>query len=151
MALPYGSPYVKSHANYQYVLNGEYNGKQYETLSALRVGWEPEVSPFNKDFDRTFLKRCRAYDNNGKEFDINMVFNSMLPKSRYVSDGNKDMIVTSISNKDLISLFNPSEYFSSDFKHNSNFLFFSFSLLYRSNISSNASISSFLPLRIDDL
>ena len=40
----------------------------------------------------TFLKRCRAYDNNGKEFDIQMVFN-MLEKNRYISDGNKDTIV----------------------------------------------------------
>ncbi len=103
VALPFGSPYVKTHKNYQYVLNGEYNGKQYETVAALRVGWEPEVSPFNKNFDKTFLKRCRAYDNNGREFDIEMVFNKMLKKNRYISDGNVNMIVTSKSNKDLIS------------------------------------------------
>ena len=29
----------------------QYNGKEYETVAALRVGWEPELSPFNKDFD----------------------------------------------------------------------------------------------------
>lgn len=92
LALPYGSPYKKSHDNYNYILQGEYNGFQYETLSALRVGWEPEVSPFNKDFDKTFLKRCRAYDNNGKEFDIEMVFKN-LEKNRYISDGDKDLIV----------------------------------------------------------
>ena len=101
IALPFGSPYVKTHQNYNYVLSGEYNGKKYESLAALRVGWEPEVSPFNKDFDKTFLKRCRAYDNNGKDFDITMVFN-MLEKTRYISDGNVDRIVTSDSNKDLI-------------------------------------------------
>lgn len=103
VALPFGSPYVKTHKNYPYVLNGEYNGMKYETISALRVGWEPEVSPFDKDFDKTFLKRCRAYDNNGREFDIDMVFNSMLKKNRYISDGNKDMIVTSKNNENLIS------------------------------------------------
>ena len=101
-ALPYGSPYVKTHENYKYVVSGEYNGKKYETLGALRVGWEPEVSPFNKDFDKTFLKRCRAYDNNGKDFDIEMVFR-MLDKSRYISDGNIDRIVTSKSNSDMIN------------------------------------------------
>ena len=63
--------------NFKYVLSTEYNGKTYETEAALRVGWEPEVSCFNKDFDKTFLKRCRAYDNNGKEFDITMVFNML--------------------------------------------------------------------------
>ena len=101
LALPFGSPYVKSHANYQYIISGEFDGKKYETLGALRVGWEPEVSPFNKDFDATFLKRCRAYDNNGVDFDIEMVFR-MLNKSRYVSDGNIKTIVTSNSNKNSI-------------------------------------------------
>lgn len=102
LALPFGSPYLKSHNNYKYVVSGEYNGKKYETLAALRVGWEPEVSPFNKDFDRTFLKRCRAYDNNGVEFDIEMVF-SMLESSRYISDGRVDTIVTSSSNRDIVN------------------------------------------------
>ena len=101
VALPFGSPYVKSHANYQYVINGEYNGKKYSSIGALRVGWEPEVSPFNKEFDPTFLKRCRAYDNNGKDFDIEMVFR-MLDKTRYVSDGDINRIVTSKSNNDII-------------------------------------------------
>ena len=102
VALPFGSPYLKTHDNYKYVLAGEYNGKKYQTEAALRVGWEPEVSPFNKDFDKTFLKRCRAYDNNGKDFDIEMVFR-MLEKSRYVSDGNINRIVTSKDNNNIIS------------------------------------------------
>mgnify|MGYP005770341385 FL=1 len=100
--LPYGSPYVKTHENYQYVLNTTYNNKTYETIGALRVGWEPEVSPFNKDFDPTFLKRCRAYDNNGEEFDIEMVFN-MLETTKYISDGNENTIVTSEDNQDQVS------------------------------------------------
>ena len=56
---------------------------------------------FDKDFDKTFLKRCRAYDNNGKEFDINMVFN-MLKKSKYISDGNPDTIVIKEENKNRL-------------------------------------------------
>ncbi len=101
IALPFGSPYSKDHSNYKYVLNSTYNNKSYETIAALRVGWEPEVSPFHKDFDKTFLKRVRAYDNNGEEFDIEMVFN-MLETKRYISDGNVDTIVTSQDNSDLI-------------------------------------------------
>ena len=92
IALPFGSPYKKTHENYPYILKGEYNGYEYETEAALRVGWEPEVSPFNKEFDKTFLKRCRAYDNNGKEFDIESVFKN-LEKTRYISDGDKKSIV----------------------------------------------------------
>ena len=81
LALPYGNPTSKKHENYP-----------YETEASLRVGWKPEVSPFDKDFDKTYIKRCRAYDNNGKDFDIEMVFN-MLEKNRYISDGNSNTIV----------------------------------------------------------
>lgn len=102
VALPYGTPYNRSHANYNYVINSEYNGKKYETIAALRVGWEPEVSSYHKEFDSSFIKRCRAYDNNGVEFDISMVFR-MLEKTRYISDGDAKTIVTSVSNQSLIA------------------------------------------------
>ena len=102
VALPYGSPYKKDHANFQYILKGTYNDYSYETESTLRVGWEPELSPFHKDFDKTFLKRCRAYDNDGKEFDIKMVFTN-LEKNRYISDGDKDTIVIKESSQSKIN------------------------------------------------
>lgn len=101
IALPFGSPYVKTHDNFKYVLSTTYNDKTYDTEAALRVGWEPEVSCFDKDFDKTFLKRCRAYDNNGKEFDIEMVFKN-LEKNRYISDGDPDTITIKESNKDKL-------------------------------------------------
>ena len=101
IALPFGSPYVKTHDNFKYVLSTSYNGKTYETEAALRVGWEPEVSCFDKDFDKTFLKRCRAYDNNGKDFDIDMVFN-MLKKNKYISDGDASTIVIKEVDKDKL-------------------------------------------------
>ena len=66
IALPFGSPYKKSHANYSYIIEGEYNGYKYHSDAGLRVGWEPEVSPFNKEFDTSFLKRVRAYDIRGQ-------------------------------------------------------------------------------------
>lgn len=102
VALPFGSPYNKNHDNYKYILNGKYNGREYNTEAALRVGWEPEVSPFDKEFDKTFLKRCRAYDNNGIDFDIEMVFR-ILEKNRYISDGDIKTIVTSHDNSDKIN------------------------------------------------
>ena len=92
IALPFGSPYKITHSNYPYIIKGEYDGIPYETEAILRVGWEPEVSPFDTSFDKSFLKRCRAYDNNGKEFDIQMVFKN-LEKNRYISDGDKELIV----------------------------------------------------------
>lgn len=101
IALPFGSPYVKTHDNFKYVLETNYNDKTYKTEAALRVGWEPEVSSFDKSFDKTFLKRCRAYDNNSKEFDITMVFN-MLKKTRFISDGDKDIITIPSKYKDKL-------------------------------------------------
>ncbi len=98
VALPFGSPYKKSHANYAYILKGDYEGYQYETEAALRVGWESEVSPFDKTFDKTFLKRCRAYDNNGVDFDIEMNF-KLLEKNRFISDGDSSIITIKESDK----------------------------------------------------
>ena len=102
IALPFGSPYKKEHANYKHILSGTYDGYEYKTEAALRVGWEPELSPYSKNFDPTFLKRCRAYDNNGKEFDIEMVFKN-LEKNRYISDGDVDRITVPSKEKDNIS------------------------------------------------
>ncbi len=106
VALPFGSPYDKSHSNFNSILKGVYNDKEYNTIATLRVGWEAEYSPFNKNFDKTFLKRIRAYDNNGKEFDIEMNF-KILESNRYISDGDKNTITIPKDKEDKINnLFN---------------------------------------------
>lgn len=92
VALPFGSPYKKTHANFSHIINSNYNGINYETVSTFRVGWMPDYSPFSKDFDKEFIMRVRAYDNNGIDFDIDASFR-ILEKNRYVSDGNADTIV----------------------------------------------------------
>lgn len=92
VALPFGSPYKKTHANFSHIINSNYNGINYETVSTFRVGWMPDYSPFSKDFDKEFIMRVRAYDNNGVDFDIDASFR-ILEKNRYVSDGNVDTIV----------------------------------------------------------
>lgn len=92
VALPFGSPYNLEHDNMEYILNTNYNGKNYITKSTLRVGWKAESSPFSNEFNSKFLKRIRAYDNDGIEFDIEMNF-KLLENNRYISDGNKDNIV----------------------------------------------------------
>lgn len=91
VALPFGSPYEKKHSNMSAIMSGTYEGKEYRTIAALRVGWEAESSPFSSSFDKTFLKRIRAYDNNGVEFDIEMNF-KILKNNRYISDGDKTTI-----------------------------------------------------------
>ncbi|MFA5603967.1 MAG: polysaccharide deacetylase family protein [Bacilli bacterium] len=101
VALPFGSPYETIHPNFKHILSGNYEGKKYETIATLRVGWESEYSPFNKNFDQTFLKRIRAYDNLGTEFDIEHNF-KMLEKTRYISDGDKETIVIPKEKKDKL-------------------------------------------------
>ena len=100
MALPYGYP-SKSHSNFKHILEGSYEGYSYNTIATLRVGWESDLSPFNTNFDKTYLKRIRAYDNNGTSFDIESSFKS-LEKTRYISDGNKDTVTIKKEDKDLV-------------------------------------------------
>lgn len=103
VALPYGTPYLSTHKNFSHIIDATYNGKKYTTISTLRVGWEPDYSPFSKNFNPNFIKRCRAYDNNGKEFDIDYVFNNILKNNRYISDGDENTIVVPSSSKDYIN------------------------------------------------
>lgn len=91
VALPFGSPYKKSHANFSHILSSNYNDVNYQTVSTFRVGWMPDYSPFSKEFDKNFIMRVRAYDNNGIDFDIEASFR-ILEKNRYISDGNVDTI-----------------------------------------------------------
>lgn len=91
VALPFGSPFDRDASNYNYILNSSFEGKEYKTESTLRVGWEADYSPFHINFDKTYIKRVRAYDNNGKEFDITSVFES-LNKYKYISDGKVNVI-----------------------------------------------------------
>lgn len=102
VALPFGSPYDKTHENFSSILKGVYNDKEYNTIATLRVGWEANYSPFNKNFDKTFLKRIRAYDNNGKEFDIEMNFD-ILKNNRFISDGDKNTITVPKDKEDKIN------------------------------------------------
>ena len=92
VALPFGTPYVKTHANFDSIISGIYGDTTYNTKATMRVGWESEVSPFSQKFDSHFLKRIRAYDNNGLDFDIEYNF-KVLKNNRYISDGNVNTIV----------------------------------------------------------
>ena len=91
IALPFGTPYNFSHPNFKEVLN-------QDMKAALRVGWEAEVSPFSNKFEPRYLKRIRAYDNNGKEFDIEMNFKILLD-NRFISDGDEKTITVKAGNE----------------------------------------------------
>lgn len=99
IALPFGSPYKKSHTNFPLILSGIYSENDYQTEATLQVGWSYDRSPFHKQFDKTFLMRVRAWDNNG-DTDITSTFKS-LEKNRYISDGDSKTIV--VSNTDNLN------------------------------------------------
>lgn len=92
IALPFGSPYTFDHQNMPSILKASYNGKVYHTQTALQVAWEADYSPYSASFDPSFIKRIRAYDNEGQNFDIAYNF-EVLESTRYISDGKKDTIV----------------------------------------------------------
>lgn len=102
VALPFGSPNSKTHDNFSHIITSTYNGKSYETISTLQVGWEADNSPFSSNFDKLFLKRIRAYDNNGKDFDIEYSFKK-LETTRYISDGDATKVVVPNDYKDKIN------------------------------------------------
>ena len=91
VALPYGTPYNSTHINFKHVLSGTYENEEYSTICSLRVGWESDYSPFSTSFTPNFVKRIRAYDNNGVDFDIEYNF-KFLENRRFISDGNIDII-----------------------------------------------------------
>jgi peptidoglycan/xylan/chitin deacetylase (PgdA/CDA1 family) len=102
MALPFGSPKSKTNPNFASIVSGTYNNINYETISTLQVGWTSNYSPFSNNFDKHFIKRIRAYDNNGLNFDIQMCFKT-LENNRYISDGDLNKIVVKNELKDSVN------------------------------------------------
>ena len=92
VALPFGSPYTFDHPMIPYIQEGTYEDGSYKTEAMLQVAWEADYSPYNNQFNPAFIKRIRAYDNNGENFDIQMNFDA-LETNRYRSDGDPDTIV----------------------------------------------------------
>ena len=94
LAEPFGIPNLDDNdPKYDYIFDGYYNGKHYTTKAALLCAWTRQVSPFNIEYDNRHLLRIRGYDNNGKEFDIQMNFEFLNSGGRYISDGDPDTIV----------------------------------------------------------
>ena len=75
--------------------------KQYTTQSMLQVAWEADYSPYSNQFNPAFIKRIRAYDNNGQDFDIEMNFTT-LETTKYISDGDPNTIVIPANKQDML-------------------------------------------------
>lgn len=104
MALTYGSRPVGDELM-AYMAKGEYNGIAYENLALLKVGSNPSVSPFDKNFDALLLPRIRASEMNTDGVGLYDYLESYLthPKRRYISDGNPDVITVPQAKTELLS------------------------------------------------
>lgn len=100
VAVPFGS-LNKANIKFSHILNSNYNNKNYQTISTLQVGWESDYSPFSNEFNKESIKRIRAYDNEGKDFDIKYNFDK-LEINRYISDGDYKTIVIPKENEDKV-------------------------------------------------
>lgn len=102
IALPYGSPGDKSSEIMEHIYKCTYKGKEYKTKSTLLVGWKANESPFHTDFDKKQIKRIRAYDCDGENFDIEYCFKNELSLTRYISDGDPNTVVVRKIKEDQI-------------------------------------------------
>lgn len=95
IALPYGSPESMGPDKPQYdkILSGTYEGYSYTTKAALLCAWTRSYSPFVRDYNCTAIRRIRGYDNNGKDWDIEMNFEQLNNGKKYISDGDPNTIV----------------------------------------------------------
>ena len=95
VALPYGSPESMGpdKPKYDRIFSGTYDGFNYTSKASLLCAWTRSYSPFVRDYNNTAIRRIRAYDNNGEEWDIEMNFEQLNNGKRYISDGEPDTIV----------------------------------------------------------
>jgi len=97
LALPYGL----SPKEYNFALQGSYDGYSYENKAVLKVGARPALSPVVKGFDPTKLPRVQA--STGELFKWLEYFKNN-PDQRYISDGNPKTIAIPEENKELLDI-----------------------------------------------
>lgn len=88
LALPFGSK-PKDTGLFQYVIEGEWEGKPYQHRAILEVGWDPYLSPYHQSFNPSKIRRVRASETNVAGvgmYDWLEAFNKG-SRIRYISDG----------------------------------------------------------------
>jgi len=104
LALPFGSK-PKDTELFKYVESGEYEGKKYNHLAILEVGWDPYHSSFSKNFNPSKIRRVRAsetkVDGVGMYDWIKAFKNGN--RTRYISDGDPNTITVQEKHKDVLS------------------------------------------------
>ena len=92
LALPHGSNPKDEYKNS--IVEGEYEGKKYETIAVLDVGWRPAYSPFDTLTDFTSLYRVTASEINVDNCGMKDYFKQFEDNKRekFISDGNPDIV-----------------------------------------------------------
>ncbi|NLP14182.1 MAG: polysaccharide deacetylase family protein [Clostridium sp.] len=88
-SLPYGLP---SKELQSYVKKGSYEGVEYDNLAIMEVGWDPALSPVNKDFNSLSIHRVRSSGINPVDCDLAWWLRNLSRGEQYVSDGNPETI-----------------------------------------------------------
>ncbi len=95
LSLPYGNP---SKELQQYVWAGEYEGRKYENLTIMEVGWDPSVSPVSVDFNPRSVHRVRASGIEPVDADLAWWLKNLSHAEQYVSDGDPMTVTVPAAN-----------------------------------------------------
>lgn len=93
LALPFGSRPDDTSLSH-YLQSGEYEGKTYDNVAILDVGWDPWYSPFHQSFDPYTIHRVRASETNVEGvglYDWLATFDNN-PEDRFISDGDPKIV-----------------------------------------------------------
>ncbi len=105
LALPYGHrPSKDAEAARLALIEGSYEGTEYENFAILNVGWDPDKSPYHQDFNPYSIHRIRASEMNVDNVGLyDWIANfDKHPDRRYISDGVVDVITVPIEKFDLL-------------------------------------------------
>lgn len=105
LALPFGSR-PKDKSLYPYLEAGNYEGVDYRNIAVLNVGWDPDKSPYHKDFNPLAIHRIRAselekYVKNVGLYDWLDLFDKG-SRTRFISDGDPNAITIPENFKEAI-------------------------------------------------
>jgi hypothetical protein len=98
-SLPYGLP---SSELKSYVAKGEFEGVKYENLAILEVGWNPALSPVNKEYNPLSLHRVRASGIIPVDMDLAWWLKNLSREEQYISDGDPNTITIPKEKEHLI-------------------------------------------------
>ena len=104
LALPFGA---KPPAElYELTYRGSYDDTSYENVAVLLVGWDPYLSPYDKDFDFSNIHRVRASETNVDGVGLYDWLSAYEKgtKKRYISDGDASTIIVPSSRAEVINM-----------------------------------------------